>query len=244
MSYSCRISSRPQKILYPHNRLAQAICRASRHRPIRMRIDAGAAANNTLKTEIFRKSIHIIGFIVPFISLALGIMVAAVFVIGMMTVYSISEYMRLKGRRSIPMFTAITKMAMRNERGNSHNEKQNTFIKAPLYFATGILLSLLIFTAPFNYVAIAVATLGDGFASIIGRLYGRNKIPHSGGKTIEGTAAGLAFAFAGCLIFVSPTIAIIAASIGMITELLHLRVSDNLSVPLITGLALTIIGTL
>jgi dolichol kinase len=86
--------------------------------------------------------------------------------------------------------------------------------------------------------------LGDGFASVIGRLYGRNKIPYSGGKTIEGTAAGLAFAFAGCLIFVSPTMAIIAASIGMITELLQLRVSDNLSIPLITGTVLTIIGSL
>jgi len=86
--------------------------------------------------------------------------------------------------------------------------------------------------------------LGDGFASVIGRLYGRNRIPYSGGKTIEGTAAGVVFAFAGCLIFVSPTIALIAATIGMITEFLQLRVSDNLSIPLITGLALTTIGTL
>jgi len=56
------------------------------------------------------------------------------------------------------------------------------------------------------------------FASIICRL-GRNRIPYSDGKTVEGTAVGLAAAFAACLIFVSPPIALIAGSIGMITEL-------------------------
>ena len=199
------------------------------------------AANNALKSEIFRKSVHISGFLVPFISLALGITVAAVFIVGMMAAYSASEYMRLKGR-SIPLFTTITKMAMRNDVSSSGDEKQNTFIKAPLYFAAGILLSLLIFPAPFNYVAIAIVTLGDGFASVVGRMYGKNKIPYSEGKSIEGTAAGIFCAFAGSLLFVSPIMALVAALVGMIIEFRPLRISDNLTVPLLSGLSMTIIG--
>jgi dolichol kinase len=193
-----------------------------------------------IKKELFRKLIHIVGFSIPFISIILGIPFAVSLIIVLAIIYTISEHFRLKGR-SIPVFTTITRIAMRDNNGA---ESQSTFVKEPLYFAAGILAALLIFPAPFNYAAIAVVTLGDGFASVIGRLYGRNKIPYSGRKTVEGTAAGLAFAFAGCLIFVSPTMALIAASIGMITELLQLRVSDNLSIPLITGLALVIIGTL
>jgi dolichol kinase len=192
-----------------------------------------------IKKELFRKVIHIVGFSIPFISIILGIPFAASLVAVLAITYTVSEYFRLKGR-SIPIFTTITRIAMRDNNGN---ESKSTFVREPLYFAAGILASLLIFPAPLNYAAIAVVTLGDGFASVIGRLYGRNKIPYSGGKTIEGTAAGLAFAFAGCLIFVSAPIALIAASIGMITELLQLRVSDNLSIPLISGLALAIIGT-
>jgi dolichol kinase len=195
---------------------------------------------SVIKKELFRKLIHIFGFSIPFISIIMGIPFAASLIIVLVITYTVSEYFRLKGR-SILAFTTITRIAMRDDNGH---ESQSTLVKEPVYFAAGILAALLIFPAPFNYAAIAVVTLGDGFSSIIGRLYGRNKIPYSGGKTLEGTAAGLAFAFAGCLIFVSPPIALIAASIGMITELLQLRVSDNLSIPLISGLALTIIGTL
>lgn len=198
-----------------------------------------------IRKEIFRKSIHILGFIVPFISLAFGITVAAAFVAGMAAAYSISEYMRLKGRR-VPVFTAITRMAMRNnddddDSSNSSNnsdggEKQNTFVIAPLYLAAGVLLSLLIFPAPFNYVAIAVVTLGDGFASVVGRMYGKTKIPYSRGKSIEGTAAGIICAFAGSLFFASPAMALVAALVGMTIEFIPLRISDNLSVPLLSGL--------
>jgi Dolichol kinase len=152
--------------------------------------------------------------------------------VGLGVTYYVSENYRLKGR-SFPLFSAITKLAMRNDIGQ---ENQNMFVKAPLYFAAGILASLLIFPAPFNYVAIAVVTLGDGFASVVGRMFGKHKIPHSGGKSLEGTTAGICCAFAGASIFVSPTTALVAALAGMAVELLQLRISDNLTVPFVSGL--------
>lgn len=136
------------------------------------------------------------------------------------------------------MLTAVTKTAMRSEL----DENQSTFIRAPLYFAAGILASLLIFPAPFNYAAIVVVTLGDGIASIIGRMYGAHRIRFTGGKTLEGTAAGAACAFGGALIFVSPTTALVVTLVGMAVELIHLRISDNLTVPLLSGLMITVIG--
>lgn len=172
-------------------------------------------------------------------ALAFGTAATAIFIAGMMAAHSVSEYLRLSGR-SAPLLTAVTRMAMRNY----SDEKQTAFVKAPLYFAAGILLSLLVFPAPYNYVAIAVVTLGDGFASVVGRTYGRHKIPRSGGKTVEGTAAGIACAFAGSLLFAPPSIALIAALVGMTAELLPLRVSDNLTVPLLSGLSVTVTGTL
>jgi dolichol kinase len=89
-----------------------------------------------------------------------------------------------------------------------------------------------------------VVTLGDGFASVVGKTYGRHKIPHSGGKSIEGTAAGIVCAFAGALVFAPPSVALAAALVGMVVEFLPLRVSDNLTVPLLSGLSATIIGSL
>lgn len=192
-----------------------------------------------IQREIFRKSIHIVGFVVPFMAIAFGITVAALFVITLSALYCISEYLRLKGR-NFPILTALTSLAMRT----SHSgEARDRFVKAPLYFAGGILASLIVFADPFNYVAIAVVTLGDGTAAIVGRLYGRTKIPYSQ-KTVEGTLAGLVFAFAGSLLFVSPMIALAAASVGMLVELLSWRISDNLTVPLLAGLTAVVVVTI
>jgi phytol kinase len=131
-------------------------------------------------------------------------------------------------------------MAMRND---NNDAGRNVFVKAPLYFAAEILISLLIVPFPFNYVAIAVVTLGDGFASVVGRMFGKHKIPCSGGRTIEGTATGLVCAFAGAMLFTSPTVALIAALTGMAIELVQRRVSDNLTVPFASGFAATIVGS-
>jgi len=190
---------------------------------------------NQIRSELFRKSIHLLGFLVPIISITLGVIVAVAFVISLSIIYSISEYLRLRGR-SVPIITNITNMAMRADK-----ENQTRFIVAPLFLAAGILSTLLIFPAPINYAAIAVVTLGDGSASIVGRMYGRNKIPFSNGKTVEGTAAGIICAFVGASLFVSPTMAITAALIGMIVEFLPLRINDNITVPLLAALSIVII---
>ncbi len=192
-----------------------------------------------IRNELFRKFVHILGFSIPVISFIVGITVAIVLMIMLSVVYSISEYMRLKGY-SVPVFTTVTKMATRNY----GREKLDRFIASPLMLALGILATILIFPAPNSYCAIAVVTLGDGFASVVGRMYGKNRIPFSGGKTLEGTAAGILFAFVGGSFFVSPVIALTAAVFGMIVEFLPLRINDNVSVPLFAGLSITIIQNL
>jgi dolichol kinase len=192
-----------------------------------------------VRQEVFRKSIHIIGFIVPLMAMFFGTTAAALFITAVSMLYFISEYLRLRDKR-FPILTTITNLAMRTGR----DEAGNTFVMAPLYFAAGILASLLVFPAPFNYVAIAVVTLGDGAAAIAGRIYGRTRIPCCHGKTLEGSVTGLACAFAGSLIFVSPLTALAAGAAGMLVELLPLRISDNLTMPLIAGLTAVLIATM
>lgn len=188
-----------------------------------------------VQREVFRKSIHIAGFIVPFIAITFGLAAAISFVIALSLLYCISEYARLKGKR-FPVLTKITNLAVRS----SHNgETESSFVRAPIYLAGGIVASLLIFPYPVSYVAIAAVTLGDGSAAIVGRLYGRIKIPYLN-KTIEGTVTGLVCAFAGSLVFVSPVTALVAAGVGMLVELVPWRISDNLTVPLLAGLAAAI----
>lgn len=140
-------------------------------------------ASPKIRKELFRKAIHITGFSIPFISILAGIFFAAAVIIALAAVYSISEYLRPKGR-DLPVLTAVTKKAMRDA-NTTGEEKQGTFIVAPLYFAAGILASLLIFPTPFNYAAIAVITLVDGFASIAGRLMENTKSPIPAARALE-----------------------------------------------------------
>ena len=183
-----------------------------------------------LKNELFRKAIHVGGMLVPFISIQSGTAAAASLVAALSVLYLASEYARLQGR-TLPIISRITELAVRR----STESGQKMVVKAPLYLAIGVTASLLIFPDPVSYAAIAVVTLGDGAASIVGRRYGRHGIPGTG-KTAEGSAAGFACAAAGAMLFIEPHLAVPAAAIGMAVEAVPLRrVNDNISVPLITG---------
>jgi dolichol kinase len=115
------------------------------------------------------------------------------------------------------------------------------FATAPIFFALGIMLSLVLFPAPANYAAVVILTFGDGFATIFGKKFGRTVIPFNKGKRLEGSVFGFLFAFLGALVFVDPVKALIGATVGMLIEVLPLPINDNLTIPLAAGLALTLI---
>jgi len=59
---------------------------------------------------------------------------------------------------------------------------------------------------------------------------------------LEGSVFGFLFAFLGAMAFVDPVKALAAAITGMVVESLPLPVNDNLTIPIITGLALTLMA--
>jgi dolichol kinase len=82
--------------------------------------------------------------------------------------------------------------------------------------------------------------LGDSVASLFGGLISTS-LPFNKGKTWEGSLAGFFFAFLAGTFFVSPLLAFIGAAIAMTVEVLPLPVNDNVLVPVITGVALTLL---
>ena len=53
----------------------------------------------SLKNKLFRKSIHIGGISVVFVSMYLGVIVAALLIVILSVLYVTSEYVRLRGNR-------------------------------------------------------------------------------------------------------------------------------------------------
>jgi dolichol kinase/phosphoserine phosphatase len=182
-------------------------------------------------SDFVREGFHVSGFFMPVLAGLIGIPIVASIIIGISIIYTISELLRLEGR-NLPVISTITRHAA------SESELYG-FAAAPLYFAFGIVATLLLFPTHAGSAAIAMFCFGDAAASIFG---GRisNSLPFNKGKTWEGSLAGFLFAFLAGLFFVSPWLALAGAAIAMTIEVLPLPINDNVLIPIITGAALTL----
>jgi len=188
------------------------------------------------KRDIIRETIHISGFLVPVVSayLALNHFLVAFIIFIVTLLYIISELARMQGF-NVPVTSTITWSA-------ASTPEIYEFVTPPIFFAVGIMLSLLLFPVPTCYASIAILSLGDSLATLFGKKFGRHVFPYNKGKKIEGTLFGFCFAWLGAFLFmVNPLKALVGAFAGMLVETLPTPISDNLTIPLMSGLTLLMI---
>jgi len=190
---------------------------------------------NLSRNQILRLAIHMSGFVIPFVCIYfLDRYLAAILIFIVTSLYVISELARMV-RITFPFFTSITTRA-------TVKLELYEFATAPIFYAFGIMLSLIIFPPHFGYASIAILTLGDGAASLLGKKFGKTRYPFNKAKNLEGSFFGFIFAFSGAVFFVDPIRAFIAAVAGMLAECLPIPVNDNLTVPLTAGFMLMMIS--
>lgn len=186
------------------------------------------------RSESLRETIHIGSFLLPFVCIyLLGNYLVSSLILLLTLLYIISEVARLRGI-NFPVLSTITWRA-------ANKPELYEFTTAPIFFALGIVFSLILFPAPAGYASIAILTLGDGFANIFGRKFGGVRFSFNKGKNVEGSIFGFLFASVGAMLFVDPVKAFVGAAVGMLVECLPLPISDNLAVPLASGLVLMMI---
>ncbi len=186
------------------------------------------------KSDLLREAIHIGGFSVPFIcTYLLDRYILALLIFLVTLLYALSELQRMRGGL-LPIFSYITQKA-------SGEPEFHEFIASPIFYAFGIILTLLIFQPPVSYVSITVLTLGDGCAALFGKQFGRKRFPLNKGKRLEGSICGFISAFLGSLLFINPIGALVASAVGMTVETLPMPVNDNIVIPIASGLALTLL---
>jgi dolichol kinase/phosphoserine phosphatase len=182
--------------------------------------------------EMIRENIHAAGFFIPVIVGLIGLYATVGMILAVSFVYLVSELSRL-GKKNLPLISSITRHA-------ASQIELYGFVSAPLYFAVGILLTLLLFPSYASGAAIAMFALGDSTASIFGGIFGK-RIPYNKGKTLAGTLAGFFFAFLAGTFFVPPLFALAGAAFAMAIESLPLPLNDNIVIPVSTGLFLTLL---
>lgn len=177
--------------------------------------------------ELFRKSIHLCSAIIPFL-LHWNYWVTIALLCAAICIYSVCELLRLNGI-NVPLVSTVTNIAARKR-------DENRFVLGPVTLCIGILLCAFIYKGKSVDIGIYALAFGDGLASLVGKLFGKKRIPFVRGKTVEGCLTCFLAIFISCfLVCKNCTIALIVAFAGMLVEMLPLKDWDNVLIPLTAG---------
>lgn len=181
----------------------------------------------SLKKEIFRKSIHICTAFVPLVFHFYGNVVVVLLVLAGIF-YFVSEILRQKGI-SVPLISLITVTAARKR-------DEDKIVFGPVTLVLGVVLALLLWQEKFAVAGILALALGDGFASLAGKTFGRIQLPFTGGKTAAGSITCFFAIYSSSFIVLKNTeISLILAAAGTVIEGLPLKDFDNVFIPVILG---------
>jgi dolichol kinase len=180
-----------------------------------------------LKTEFIRKGIHFLIALSPAMA-AVNRPATVLILIAGTSVYSFFETLRLLGVR-VPFVSSVTSSASRS-RDEGH------FVLGPVTLGLGALLVLLLYPPPAASIAIYALAFGDGFASLVGKLFGTHRPSIMLGKSIEGSiACFIAVFIAAIRVSDSFKIALAAALTATLVEVFPLENYDNLALPVAVG---------
>ncbi|MCK4528926.1 hypothetical protein KAW18_16270 [candidate division WOR-3 bacterium] len=185
------------------------------------------------KAVIRRKTLHLLTAIIPlsYIFLDRFIMVIFLIILGVSAV--IIDFLRLE--------CAPVKRFFYLHFGDLFWKREEHSLTGATMYAVSAFLSIYLFD---KWIAIAVLlflAFGDTAAHIIGVRWGITYL--NGEKTVEGSAACLVICLVISILLPSPEILIlvVGALVAALVELFPLGVDDNLTLPLISGVAMEII---
>ncbi len=183
--------------------------------------------SKTILKELFRKSIHICSSIVPWL-LASYYWYTIWGLLIIVTLYYFCELARLEGH-PVLLISLITETA-------SRQRDECKFVLGPVTLVLGIVFAALVLPPDCARVGIYALAFGDGLASLGGKIYGRVKLPHTGGKTLEGSLTCFAAVFISTFLVTKLSIvSLIVAFVATLIEVLPLGDWDNMLIPTCAG---------
>jgi dolichol kinase len=187
-----------------------------------------------LKTEIIRKSIHFLIALSPFMAAVNRPLTVFILMAGTLA-YTQMETLRCSGVK-VPLVSSLTSMA-------SRSRDRGRFVLGPVTLGLGALLALLLYPSPAASIAIYALAFGDGFASLIGKFFGRLRPAVLCGKSVEGSLACFTAVFiAAWQVSGGFHVAFAAALTAMAVEALPLDDYDNLALPVTVGIVVRLLS--
>lgn len=127
--------------------------------------------------------------------------------------------------------------------GSLLRETEGSRLTGTSYMLIASLVALVAFERDIAVLALSFLAVGDAMATIVGKQIGKMRFL---GKTVEGdlacfiscVATGLVFYYAG--LDIRLLVILVGSSAAAIVEALPLPINDNLTVPLLAGLTMTL----
>ncbi|MBB6042838.1 diacylglycerol/polyprenol kinase family protein [Borreliella yangtzensis] len=180
-----------------------------------------------IKYEIFRKFFHIFSLII-LVFYGINFWIGLVSNILFMILYLSSEVFRIT-KKKILFFKNISNIILK-----SREILPNRVSFPPVLLFLGILTSYCLVMGPFNYIGIFSVCLGDGFASLVGKLIPSFKLVN--GKTVSGSFVVFCVTFFSYYYFFPYlTAALILGILAVLVELFDAENYDNLFLPLVVS---------
>jgi len=179
---------------------------------------------NDIAKELFRKSIHLCTVFVPLLLEAAyrPVLISLSFIL---VFYIITELLRINGI-TVPIISTVTQTAARKR-------DENKFVLGPVTLASGVLITALFFDPVPASIGICALALGDGLASLAGKMCGKVAIPFTNGKTAAGSVTCFAAIFVATFFITQDSeLSLVIACAGMLIEVLPLKDFDNLLIPI------------
>jgi phytol kinase len=197
----------------------------------------GRAISREIRTEIIRKSIHMLIAFTPLLAQTIGRNITVMLLLGGILLYSFAEMLRLRGK-TVFLISRLTRLSeRRRDRGH--------FVLAPVTLGFGAVLALALYPEPAASIAIYALAFGDGLSSLFGKIFGTIRIPFTGGKSVEGSFTCFIAVFVSSFIVLQDLrFAVLIALFSTLLEALPTKDFDNLVLPAGTGFftALLLIG--
>ena len=127
--------------------------------------------------------------------------------------------------------------------GEMIREHEQSSLLGSTYLLLAALLAIEIFTQPVAAAAIGFTVVGDTFAAIVGKAWGRTRVFN---KTVEGFLGGLVACLAWAAFVAATghlpwTVVVAGAMVASVVELLPIPLDDNLGMTLFSGYAMKLL---
>ena len=184
----------------------------------------------SLKRELQRKAVHVTSVLIVifyyFLPKEVILLSMTLFLILSLEV----EFIRLDLKLKLPFFHKLYR----------ENEKER--LSGNIFFLIGAIIAISVFYKEIAIAAILMTTIGDAFAAIFGKRFGRRwiPIPELKDKSVEGCTAEFGVDMLIGFVFLNSypwswLLILVMAGTATIVETVVNKIDDNLLIPLFSG---------